>query len=59
MNELLKIGAQMPSQRLGLNLPPDAIAAVLPQLLQRAGGGDLAGLAEQALGSLLGGGKRS
>ncbi len=67
MNDLLKIGAQMLSQKLGLNLPPDTIANALGQLLGQKNGGelDLVGLigpllqgggAGALLGGLLGGG---
>lgn len=67
MNDLLKIGAQMLTQKLGLNLPPDTIANALGQLLGQKNGGelDLAGLlgpllqgggAGALLGGLLGGG---
>lgn len=67
MNDLLKIGAQMLTQKLGLNLPPETIANALGQLLGQKGGGelDLAGLlgpllqgggAGALLGGLLGGG---
>lgn len=67
MNDLLKIGAQLLSQKLGLNLPPETIANALGQLLGQKSGGqiDLAGLlgpllqgggAGALLGGLLGGG---
>ena len=67
MNDLLKIGAQLLSQKLGLNLPPETIANALGQLLGQKSGGqiDLAALigpllqgggAGALLGGLLGGG---
>ncbi len=62
MNDLLKIGAQLLSQKLGLNLPPETIANALGQLLGQKSGGqiDLAALIGPLLqgggaGALLGG----
>lgn len=67
MNDLLKIGAQMLTQKLGLNLPPDTIANALGQLLGQKSGGELdlaaligpllqGGGAGALLGGLMGGG---